>query len=178
MSSYFRLYGHSSNNRFPTDFHFLQSMNTYQTFESLYIKSVSILLFLTGTAKLISASMKVSVLTMPDPLMNYLSIRQTSAVAGVTEVIVAAYILTAQHAIHKLRTIAWLSFLFITYHIGLYLIGFHGMCSCLGNPTAWLSLSDSTINMIVKCLLAYLSIGSLLLLGCKWYLPKPYIKDI
>ena len=147
-------------------------MKTWRAFESVYIKSVSILLLLTGTAKLISASQKVSVLAMSDPLIGFLTVKQTSIIAGILEVSVAIYILMRQNSNRQLEIIAWLSLLFITYHIGLYLIGFHGMCSCLGNANAWLKLSDSSINLAVKCLLAYFSIGSLLMLGLKWPYPQ------
>lgn len=131
-------------------------MRTLQTFENIYLKSSSVLLFLTATAKLISASQKASVLAMPDPLMGFVSIRQISIIAGVVEVAVAIYIFSPQNVIAQLKTIAWLSFLFIAYHLGLRVIGFHGMCPCLGDPNAWLKLSDSSINTVVIYLLSYL----------------------
>jgi hypothetical protein len=143
-------------------------MKIWQTFENVYIKSVAILLCLTGTIKLISASQKVTVLTMSDPLIGFLTVKQASIIAGILEVAVAIYIFTRQNSNRQLELITWLSFFFIIYHVGLYLIGFHGMCSCLGNANAWLKLSDSSIDIAVKCLLMYFFSGSLLMLGFKW----------
>jgi hypothetical protein len=146
------------------------NMVKFANLENIYLKSVSILLLITGATKLVSASQKVSVLVMSDPLIGFLSVRQMSIVAGIIEMAVAFYIFTPQNVIRQLESIAWLSILFITYHIGLNLIGFHGMCKCLGNANGWLGLSDNSINMAVKCMLGYFSIGSLLMLGFKRYL--------
>lgn len=147
-------------------------METWHTTEKSYLISVAVLLFLTGAAKLVSANQSVSVLAMSDPLIGFLSIRQTSIIAGVLEAIIAIYLLTSSNRFRKLEAIIWLSVLFITYHVGLYLIGFHGMCPCLGNANAWLRLSDKSINMAVKCLLAYFLVGSLSMLYFRWRLVK------
>jgi hypothetical protein len=133
--------------------------------EDAYLKSVAILLFLAGAAKLISASQKLAVLTMPDPLIGFLSVRQIDNIVGVLEVVLAGYIFTPRKVLFQLGLVAWLSVLFIIYRIGLTLVGFRGMCPCLGNASSWLKTSDASINNIAKIMLAYFFVGSVCLIG-------------
>jgi hypothetical protein len=144
-------------------------MKTWQTFETVYLKTVAVLLLLTGMAKLISAIQKVAALGLSDPLIRFLSFKQISIVAGIVEIAVALYIFKSSNVIRQLEMVAWLSLLFIAYHVGLYLIQFHGVCPCLGNANSWLKLSDNSINNLTLGLLAYFSIGSILMLGIGWF---------
>jgi hypothetical protein len=146
---------------------FVESMKTWQAFEIVYLKTVAVFLLLTGMAKLISTIQKVAALGLSDPLIRFLSFKQISIVAGIVEIAVALYIFKSSNVIRRLEMVAWLSLLFIAYHVGLYLIQFHGVCPCLGNANSWLKLSDNSINNITLGLLAYFSIA-ILMLGVRW----------
>ena len=61
--------------------------------------------------------------------------------------------------------IAGLSTLFAVYRIGLWSLGWHRPCSCLGNLTDALHLSPVIVDNVMKVLLAYLMIGSYSILG-------------
>jgi hypothetical protein len=144
-------------------------MKAWELFENAYLKSVAFLLLITSAVKFVSAIQKAAALALSDPLIRFLSFKQISVVAGIVEITVALYIFKSSNVIRQLGMVAWLALLFIAYHMGLYLIQFHGVCSCLGNANSWLKLSDNSINNLTLGLLAYFSVGSILMLWVRWF---------
>jgi hypothetical protein len=51
---------------------------------------------------------------------------------------------------------------FLVYRIGLWCVGWHHPCGCMGSLAGVLHLSDPAADRIMKGVLAYLVVGSLL----------------
>ena len=49
---------------------------------------------------------------------------------------------------------------FLVYRLGLWFIGWHHPCGCMGSLAGMLHLSDNAADIIMKGVLAYLLIGS------------------
>ena len=122
--------------------------------------------------KLVSVTQKVQALSVHDPLISFLTFKQIFIIAGIVEVALAIYIFKSTNTFRQLVLVVWLSVVFISYHVGLYLIAFHGLCSCMGNLNSWLKMSNSSIATLRNGLLAYLAIGSV-----SAWLGKLYMKE-
>ena len=68
----------------------------------------------------------------------------------------------------KLGLIAWMATNFLVYRIALWFIGWHHPCACMGSLAGALHLSDRAADNIMKGILAFLLIGSYLLLYLDW----------
>jgi hypothetical protein len=68
----------------------------------------------------------------------------------------------------KLWVIAWLATNFFVYRCGLWWMGWHRPCSCMGNLTDALHIRPEVADNIMKVILAYLLIGSYGLLFWQW----------
>jgi hypothetical protein len=68
----------------------------------------------------------------------------------------------------SLLAIAWISTGFLLYRLGLWYIGWHHPCGCMGSFAGILHLSDRAADNIMKGVLAYLLIGSYGILLWKW----------
>lgn len=59
---------------------------------------------------------------------------------------------------------AWLATNLLIYRIGLWCVGWRHPCSCMGSLAGALHLSDQMADGIMKAVLAFLFVGSYLLL--------------
>jgi len=83
------------------------------------------------------------------------------------EVAVGIVCLARKRTYIQAGLLAWLGTNFAAYRIGLLLIGYH-TCPCLGSLTDALRLSRHMADTILKIVLAYLLIGSYVVLCCLW----------
>ena len=67
-----------------------------------------------------------------------------------------------------LLAFAWLATNFLVYRLGLWFIGWHRPCACMGSLAGILHLSDQAADNIMKGLLAYLLVGSYGMLLWEW----------
>jgi hypothetical protein len=69
----------------------------------------------------------------------------------------------------KLVAITWLATLIFLYRVGLWAIGWHGSCPCLGGLTDALHVSPQAANAAMKFVLLYLLLGGYAaLFGSRW----------
>jgi hypothetical protein len=137
--------------------------------QQYFIFSVAVILFITATAKIVSATGTAEALSHPDPLIP-LSNRQVFYMTGGIEIIISAFLLMKRDAQGiKLSLIAWLATTFLVYRAGLWWAGAPNLCDCLGNINAEVSISPQTIHYITLILLAWLLMGSGLLLIFNWF---------
>ncbi len=123
------------------------------------------ILALTTLAKLISTIQQTPILMLADPVFPFLSMRQSLLGAAALEFAVVALILSASNGMIQLTAIAWLSTLFLTYRLALFLVAApHGFCPCLGTIGGWIGVSDRTLSNISFALAVSLFVGSVCLL--------------
>jgi hypothetical protein len=130
---------------------------------STFIVSVAALLMLTGLLKLVTVVQRSAYLDLADPLFEFtgvLSVRSTLLLAGMMEVVVAVFLLGQRQPFVRLAAIAWMSTLFVLYRVGLWAIGFHGPCRCLGGAADWLGIGPEYVNTLSLVTLAYFTAGS------------------
>ena len=124
-------------------------------------------LALTGLAKVCSAIGHARVLDVADPLIG-LPFRQLMLLVGLAELFIAFLCLFTDKRQLSLLAVAWLSTNFLVYRLGLWWMGWHKPCSCLGSLTDTLHLSPPAADNVMKVILAYLLIGSYWILWCDW----------
>src|SRR6266478_9700211 len=92
-----------------------------------YIRSVELLLLVTGPAKLYSATGTAKVLDIPEALLP-MSIRQALWLTGLIEVVIAAYLFFGKTEKIKLVCVAWLGGNFLLYRIAAALLAVGKPC--------------------------------------------------
>jgi len=132
-----------------------------------FIISAGVLLALTGSAKILSGLGKARALTVPDPIFGERFGHLLLAV-GIAEVLIALVCFFSQRETLTAAFVAWLSTGCLIYRLGLWWMGWHHPCSCLGNLTAALHISPQLADNLMKGVLAYLLIGSYGLLIWQW----------
>jgi hypothetical protein len=124
-------------------------------------------LLLTGVAKALSAIGTAPALNASDPLIG-IPFRQLLLLVGLAELLIAFFCLLTDKRWFSLRAVGWLSTNFLIYRLGLWFIGWHHPCGCMGNLAGILHLSDRAADNIMKGVLAFLLVGSYLLLFKDW----------
>jgi hypothetical protein len=128
-------------------------------YRKLFIYSSALVLLATALAKLASSVGHSEVLQMSDPLLR-ISFKHAFLVAGIMELVVSGACFTSKDNVFSLKIIAWMATCFLVYRVGLYVIGWHKPCHCLGNLTDVIHISPDTADLIMKTILAYLLLGS------------------
>jgi hypothetical protein len=129
--------------------------------------SAGIVLVTVGAAKAFSAIGPARALDVADPLIG-IPFRQLLLLVGLAELLVAFFCLLTDKRRFSLLGVGWISTNFLVYRLGLWFIGWHRPCGCLGNLTDMLHISPHAADNIMKGVLAYLLIGSYLLLFLQW----------
>jgi len=137
------------------------------TRQAWFVPSSAGLLSVTGIAKLWSNFAPSKLLAVPDPVTG-LQFGHLMLAVGLLELAIAGVCLFSKAQKLSLALIAWLATNFVVYRLGLWWIGWHKPCSCLGNLTDALHISPTTADHIIKGILAYLLIGSYWLLWRHW----------
>src|ERR1041385_7176397 len=114
---------------------------------------------LTAIAKLISSAGRDPVLQEFDPLVH-IPFRQLFWITSLLELCVAIACFSVRSVELRARLVAWLATVFLAYRIGLWWIGYHRPCGCLGNLAGMLHISSAAADISMKILLAFLLIGS------------------
>lgn len=128
-------------------------------FKKHILVSAGAILALTGLAKVWSAFGSARLLNTPDPLLG-IPFGHLMLAVGVLELLIASVCLFSHAQKLSLALVAWLATNFVIYRLGLWWIGYHKPCSCLGNLTDALHISPQTADTAMKIILAYLLIGS------------------
>ena len=132
-----------------------------------FLKAGGGILALTGLAKAFSAIGPARVLELSDPLIG-LPFRQILLFVGLVELLVAFSCLFTDKRELSVFAIAWLSTNFLVYRLGLWSIGWHRPCSCLGTLTDLLHFSPGAADKMMQGVLAYLLVGSYGMLFWRW----------
>lgn len=122
---------------------------------------------LTGLAKAFSAIGPARALDTADPLIG-IPFRQLLLLVGLAELFIAFFCLFTDRRRLSLLAVAWISTNFLVYRLGLWFIGWHRPCGCMGNLTDLLHISPHAADTIMKGVLAYLLVGSYGILFSQW----------
>lgn len=132
-----------------------------------FVLSSGFVLALTGIAKAWSSFGSTKVLAVGDPIIG-LPFRWLLLTVGVLELIIAGVCFFNKNKRLAVLLVAWLATNFLTYRVGLWWMGWHRPCGCLGSLTDALHISPQTADNIMKVVLAYLLIGSYGILIRSW----------
>ena len=124
-------------------------------------------LLLTGLAKALSAIGPARALDVADPLIG-LPFRQLLLLVGLGELFIAFFCLFTERRRFSVLAVGWISTNFLVYRLGLWFIGWHRPCGCLGNLTDLLHISPRMADNIMKGVLAFLLVGSYAILLGEW----------
>ena len=121
-------------------------------------------MFITGVAKILSGFGHARILAVPDPVIG-LRFGMLMPIVGAAELVIAVTcFLPRVNERLKFSLIALLGINILVYRIGLWGIGWHHPCTCMGRLAGALHLSDQAADNIMKGVLAYLLVGSCVLL--------------
>jgi hypothetical protein len=135
-------------------------MGMFQRLSRFYFNSAGALLAIAATAKLISVFGNSKILRTLDPIWG-LPYRNVLWGAAVIELGVAGVVCFCIERFRlKAACTAWLATCFLLYRLGLFWIGEHKPCGCLGNLTDALGISVESADWALKAILLYLLIGS------------------
>jgi hypothetical protein len=134
---------------------------------SWFVASAAVVLAVTGIAKVWSALGNVKLLTVVDPIVG-IPFKHLMLGVGVVELVIAGICLFSNRHALSVMLVAWLSTNFLVYRVGLWWMGWKKPCGCLGNLTDALGITPQTADRISMVLLAYLLIGSGLVLLWQW----------
>jgi hypothetical protein len=134
-----------------------------------FVASSSVVLCTTGFAKVWTVYGNTNLLGVSDPLLG-LKFWQLMLVVGWGEIAVALVCAFSKKLMLVMGLIAWLATNFVVYRLGLWWIGWHKPCSCMGNLSDALHLKPEVADNLMKVILAYLLLGSYGLLIWQWRL--------
>jgi len=140
--------------------------NKFGIWSNRFIISASIILILTGFAKLFSAYGHAKIILAPNAIIPHFQNRHIFILAGLLEIGIGLLCFSTERAkLSKLVTLNVLTLCFLVYRFGLWWVGFNGACPCMGNAAAWLHLSPEVANNIMKSVLLYLQVFGILFLA-------------
>jgi len=99
------------------------------------------------------------VLAVADPIVG-IPFRWLLLAVGVLELVIAGVCFFSRNQRLATLLVAWLATNFLVYRLGLWWMGWHRPCGCMGSLTNALHLSEKAADNIMKVVLAYLLIGS------------------
>ena len=123
-------------------------------FETCF-KLAAFLLFLTGAAKLFSVTQETQILSHVDPVL-LLTYRQAYALLAVIEFTLAAYLVFGRDIRGRAMSVAWFATMALAYRAVVHAFRVAAPCPCLGNPTAWLGISQHGAEQIALAILGFL----------------------
>jgi hypothetical protein len=132
-----------------------------------FIPSAGGVLAATGLAKMWSAFGPTKLLAVTDPITG-LQFGHLMLAVGLLELVIATLCLFSKAQKLSLALIAWLATSFVVYRLGLWWMGWHKPCNCLGELTDALNLSPQAADNLMKVILACLLLGSYGLLLWQW----------
>ncbi len=124
-----------------------------------FVYTAGAILLITAAAKFVSSFGSGKILMQTDPIFR-LQFRYVFCFAGGLEMMVALICFLSNKVTMSASLVAWLATTFCAYRFGLWQIGWHRPCPCLGNLTDALHVLPQTADVILRIILGYLLVGS------------------
>ena len=132
-----------------------------------FVISSGVVLAVTGVAKLLTAAGGAPILRVVDPMFG-VPFGYLLTLVGVAEITVAGLCFAPCPSVpRKAALVAGLASGFLVYRASLWFAGWQRPCSCLGQLTDVLGLTEKTADVLSAVLLAYLLAGSYFLVLCE-----------
>jgi len=142
----------------------IKSMTNRRAKTFIYLSGLGLLI--TGIAKLTTITGDVKLLNELDPIVG-LQFWMLLAVAGIVELIVGAQCFLSSNHLRSVLSIFTLSLTFLSYRIGLWFTGWTKPCSCLGDLTQAIGMTEQNADNIAKLMLGFFIIGSVMVLASR-----------
>ena len=123
------------------------------------VTTAGVILGITGFAKAYSVTAEAKALDYPDPLLG-LSFRKLMLLVGLAELVIAFLCFSTRNRRLSLAAVAWLASSIFLYRVGLWYIGWHRPCHCMGTLTDALHITPAAADNIMKMMLIYLIASS------------------
>jgi len=133
------------------------------TFAGKFLFSAGLIFAITGIAKIFSSFGSAKVLLELDPIVG-VQFRHLMFAVGVVEIGASAFCIASARTRVAALLVAWLSCLFLFYRLGVWWLGWKMPCHCLGTLTDLIHLAPATADNLMKIVLAYLLVGSVVCL--------------
>jgi hypothetical protein len=144
------------------------------TFAGKFLFSAGLIFAITGMAKIYSSFGSAKALLEPDPIFG-VQFRHLMFAVGVVEIGASAFCIASARTRTAALLVAWLSCLFLFYRLGVWWLGWQVPCRCLGTLSDSLHLAPATVDNLMKIVLAYLLVGSVV---CLVYYRRPALASI
>lgn len=131
------------------------------------ILSFGVVFAVTGCAKVVSFFDSVRIMYLDDPIFG-IPFRYLLLLVGVLEILVSGFCLFGNKIKLSALFVAWIATNFVIYRLGLWFMGWHHPCGCMGNLADALHVPLQTADTAMKIVLAYLLIGSYATLFWLW----------
>lgn len=137
-------------------------------YQNWFVATAAAVLLATGAGKVWSSFGQAKLLAVHDPLLE-IPFGKLMLVVGLAEIAIAGICLSRRAALGlKLGLIAWMATNFLAYRVGLWSIGWHHPCACMGTLAGAIQLSDLAADRIMRAVLVYMLTGSYLLILKIW----------
>ncbi len=146
----------------------------FPLFYNNYFIFIRITLLFCAAGKMISVLSNSPLLSRNDPLFEFFTLRHVFFIAVLLECAVAYFLWTVKTVCDRAILVLWLSGLFLSYRLGLLLIGYTGPCQCLGYWSDNIGLSHKTVSWLLTALLSFMTFGSIF----TYYMNTLYSKRI
>lgn len=133
------------------------------TFAGKFLFSAGLIFAITGIAKIFSSFGSAKVLLELDPIVG-VQFRYLMFAVGVVEIGVSVFCMASRRSQSAALLVAWLSCLFLFYRLGVWWLGWQMPCHCLGTLSDSIHLTPATADNLMRIVLAYLLIGSVVCL--------------
>ena len=133
------------------------------TFAGKFLCSAGLIFAITGIAKIFSSFGSAKVLLELDPIVG-VQFRHLMFVVGAVEIGASVFCIASRRTRVAALLVAWLSCLFLIYRLGVWWLGWQVPCHCLGTLTDLIHLAPATADNLMKIVLAYLLVGSMVCL--------------
>ena len=141
-----------------------------------FVASAGTVLTTTGIAKVWSAFGQAKLLAVADPITG-IKFGPLLLAVGIAEILIALVCFFSKRQTLALGLVCWLATNFLVYRLGLWWMGWHRPCSCLGSLTDALHISPQLADNIMKVVLAYLLLGSYCLLAWQWRRKQDHVRN-
>jgi hypothetical protein len=146
----------------------IQQIRSPEKMAVWFILSAGGILMLTGVVKVIGFFGHSPVLDFSDPILGIQS-RFLILIVGIVELVIVYLCLFTNMRSMGLGLVAWMAANFLVYRVGLWYLGWHRPCICLGSLVDVLNISPLVADVMLTASAVYLLVGSGLLL---WQLPR------
>ncbi len=119
------------------------------------------ILLASGALKLVGSLLGHPVLDAPDPLFPWITRRFLAAGTGLFEIAVAVLLRPPALPARRWFLVSWITSIFLAYRLGLWIVGYQGLCPCLGTTLDQWTGSALAEDRLAHGLFLYLLVGCL-----------------